>query len=378
MTEAFVTAVGIPPRLDAFCHMVAKNLQRDDGHACYLDLEHLLDPEVEHLYWSAPPWTRPDDLAIFYCTLRSARTVAILRREMPANPTWVEDGTSKENLELRGFFLEGLSRAERLLERFAGRFVAIGRVSSRPGRSRAPHLRDRTFVEISDLVRLAHPLALSALQNSFTVRRAATITRMGARAFADFRRKLSEASLPDWLTEASIGLDALPDDMQGDWRAVASSDLYRPKTEDELRELFVHPVLDEVADPGFPVLHECRCFRGTRGLGIVDSLVRLEGRWIPVESKLRVVSWETIGAQLHRYQTATRAIPSLGPQRGCTFSLTTGGAAIVVDSDGLRILRHGAPLSVIDPPIIRVAQLAATAPGILRQMLVAEIAKATH
>ena len=373
MTEAFVTAVGLPARLDEFCAMVADNLGQRGSDACFLDLEHLLNPAVDRVHWSAPPWSRPGDVAIFYCTQRAARTASTLRQQMPARPTWVVDGTLQENLELREVFLDALSRAERLLAKNAGRFISVGRVTGLPEKGWVAHVRDRTFTTIADLFRLQTPIPLDAIASAFTVRRAATITRMGASAFNALLASLREQHLPKWVSSVRIGLDAILDQLRGDWRNLVRSDLYRPKTEDELRELIVHPILEEISDAGAPVLHECRCYHRNRSLGIVDSLVKLNGRWVPVESKLRVASWDDVMNQVRRYQLATRAVPMLGSERGSSHTLVAEGPGLVIDSDGITVIGPSSSPDAPVRPFLPLDRLSETRAGELRDALLVKL-----
>jgi hypothetical protein len=292
---------------------------------------------------------------------------------MPARPTWVVDGTLQENLELREVFLDALSRAERLLAKNAGRFISVGRVTGLPEKGWVAHVRDRTFTTIADLFRLQTPIPLDAIASAFTVRRAATITRMGASAFNALLASLREQHLPKWVSSVRIGLDAILDQLRGDWRNLVRSDLYRPKTEDELRELIVHPILEEISDVGAPVLHECRCYHRNRSLGIVDSLVKLNGRWVPVESKLRVACWDDVMNQVRRYQLATRAVPMLGSERGSSHTLVAEGPGLVIDSDGITVIGPSSSPDAPVRPFLPLDRLSETRAGELRDALLVKL-----
>lgn len=353
--EAFVTAIGFPKDLQSLDDMVQKNLEHVDALPRALDLDLIIEGSSSRLNWSVPPWAQPGDIVIFYSTARSLASATKLRREIEVAEIDVDDGDASEVERIRQAYREILDHAVDRSQDFAGRFVAIGRVASWPYDGAGAHFRDRMFADIDDVFVLSEPPLASEIRDMFQVRRAATISRVNAEAYRAFKRLVGR-QLPAWARTAKIGLDAVPG---MDWRTLISCGQYRPRTEDELREFVVTPLLLELSGSSQGVMAECRTMRRGKWTGYVDNLVLIGERWIPIECKLRIPSEKAMLRQIKRYIGCSKAMGTLGLARGLEVRLSSPPTCWVLDSSGLyQMDRKGFVECDIETPLYNLSDLA--------------------
>lgn len=353
--EAFVTAIGFPQDLQTLDYMVQKNIEHREKPPRVLDIDLIIEGSQSRLDWSVPPWAQPDDIAVFYCTARSEKSAAKLRRDIEIAEIESDDSDESEIEELRQVYREILDHAVDRTHQLAGRLVAVGRVASWPYDGAGAHFRDRLFADIADVVVLAEPVPVSKIRDVFQVRRAATISRMNAEAYGAYRR-IADRQLPRWACTAKIGLEAHP---EATWRDLVSSKEYRPRTEDELREFVIGPLLQELSGSADGVLGECRTMRRGKWTGYVDNLVRIADSWVPIECKLRIPSESAMLRQVRRYIGCSKAIGTLGLSRGAEVRLSKSSTCWVFDASGLYLMdRNGFVGCDIETPVHRLSEMA--------------------
>lgn len=366
--EAFVTAIGFPRDLHDLDFMVAKNIEHGERHPALLDLDLIVGGRRQSVSWSVPPWARPNDIAIFYCTQRAATSARALRRVIQTVEIEIEidDGDTSDVEELRAVFRQILDYAVEQTTAHAGTLIGIGRVVSMPSDGTGAHFRDRLFAEIEDIVPFPEPIPAARIADVFQVRRAATITRMNGLAYGEFARAAGD-QLPEWARDARIGLDAHPG---LDWRALVTGGDWRPHTEDEFREFVATPLLREVAGDDDGVMAECRTMRRGRWTGYVDNMVSIDGVWTPVECKLRIPSEAAIVRQTGQYIGCTQAMATLGSLKGSQLTLAPSTVCWVLDSFGLYLVdRNGFVGCGIDTPLHSTGELASLAGAAIAGLL---------
>lgn len=102
--ETFVTAIGLPGNLLDLDFMVGKNIEHGERHPTLTDLDLIVGGLQQSVSWSVPPWARPNDIAIFYCTQRAATSAWVLRRLIETVAIEANDGDNSDVEELREVF----------------------------------------------------------------------------------------------------------------------------------------------------------------------------------------------------------------------------------------------------------------------------------
>lgn len=335
--------------------MVQKNIEHRERPPKVLDIDLIVNGSQTRLNWSVPPWAQPGDIAVFYCTARSEQSAAKLRRDIEIAVIESDDSDESEIVELRQVYREILDHAVVRTREFAGRLVAVGRVASWPYAGAGAHFRDRLFADIDDVVVLEQPVPVSKIKDVFQIRRAATISRMNAEAYGAFKRE-ADRQLPRWAKTARIGLDAKS---KATWRDLVAGEEYRPRTEDELREFVISPLLQELCGSADGLLFECRTMRRGKWTGYVDNLVRVADNWVPIECKLRIPSESAMLRQVRRYIGCTKAISTLGIWRGAEVRLAKPATCWIFDACGLYLMdRRGFVGCDIQAPIHTLGEVA--------------------
>jgi len=311
MQEAFVSAIGFPRNVAAFVDQIVKNLDCPEGSYSdrYFDLDLVSRPTGESRNWTVPIWAQPGDICVFYVVGRMRAYISEIASDLRRNgvPKHLLSQMSWDGDPLE-MIAEYLNVADLRAQEFGGTVVAVGRVETFPySESSEGHFRDRTFASISDISALSRPIPYERIRSEVPLRRAATISRLTASGWLTIKNNMDASDIKTWIRSTSIGMDSLPDRIRGNWRSIINEGYYRCKTESELRELVVDPFLLEMSDPGSPVLSECQCVGGA---GIVDSVVRVNGKWHMIEVKRKITNIGALVNQIAKYLPSHQVRPA--------------------------------------------------------------------
>ena len=353
MREAFIAAIGFPKTISEFIEMVAKNNDVDssDDARC-LDVDLILDPPGRRLNWASPVWAKPNDICIFYVVGRMKQYVRSINVDLAENgipdiylrpENWDGDPQSI----LRDF----LKYASDVAEKYSGYFIGLGRLDNYPSKLESGgHFSDRRFAHIVDIFPFEAPIPLIKVRDSVFIRRAATITRVDASGWKSLLRAESRNRFPQWVLDAQIGADSLPDEIRGNWRAIIQMEPYRCKTESEFREIIVNPFLEEISDESSLILSECPVVGSN---GIVDNAIFIEKSPYMFEIKQNIINDNSVVTQVIRYLKSSHLQTGPSISQNTKIALNIDAPCYVVDTRGIyRVLQHGFDGCSLSTPLL--------------------------
>ena len=322
-TQACITNVSFPATLAGLRGMVRKNSGVKRGWELDFDVLQAYDPATGY-EWTAAPWLRRGDLIFFYHAKGAAAHVAKLMAAAR-----------------RGPLARVLKRAEAYAGHYAGTIFAYARLSADAGGAgryaAGNHFKTQACAPCAFVHVLERPLPEAVWAPFFQIKRRGAVTPLTARQARRLCACVLRANRQNSvLARLRFGDPALGCAGKGSWHR-ASRAPYLFRHEQQVREFLADPMLHALADPGTLVLQECRCFRATRYVGQADNLVRVSGRWVPVEVKLDVEAMpaELLRAQLRRYLGLESCMPVLDPRRGHAVPMDGGSACLLVDRHGV-------------------------------------------
>lgn len=265
------------------------------GESNRYDIEGILQGEAEG-GWSVPKWAKPGDVVFFMLSRTSSYTAKKLRKDYDRE----KDGY---RLVERNVIEPMLDRADWLARNYAGKLVAVGRVSSLPYIGESPirhsHYKSRIFADISQETLLQRPVDISEFSDFQLIGRGVTVTPVLGRNFEKLRDVISSGNdLPAYVTEACATPDFCRDINAENWMSL--SEKYRRSfmLEDEFRSCYLDYLLEELSEG--PVYREVR-LKKKSGFGVVDNIVILGGKYVYVEAKLDVFAEPHLDRQLRMY-----------------------------------------------------------------------------
>lgn len=331
LVQAAITSISFPTTLDAVEEMVEQNEYVGEGMT---DLDTLLEfSPSSGTMWSAPRWMTEGDILFFYHTKTARVRATGLHRS-------AEQSYGSQNRITRV-----LAHAVQLADLYGGSlFACAGVAGAAEYQAGQPsHFDGRFFAPLADVYIFPSPLPAERLAEYVKIGQG-TITPLYGPQFDGVRRLLAEHNnLPGFLHQTRLNLQSFRSVGVTNWRQVACAPEARFIHEVQLRAYLLDYMLDEIKDPGTPLLAECHCLRNAvKTGGISDYFVRVGGRWIPVEAKLNLLAEPNLLAQVARYVNVDEIVPTLGAGRDTRRSVKPSGACLVVDQSGIYLVRDGA------------------------------------
>lgn len=172
-----------------------------------------------------------------------------------------------------------LLRAHWLAEKFAGKIVAVGRVSSLPYKAKpgidSAHCKSPIFADISDITLLERPVDIAEFSHFQQIARGVTITPVLGRSFEKLRSVLGAGNdLPRYVDSAIPVPDFCRNVSRHNWMTLADKHRRSFTLEEEFRSCYLDFLLDDLSESS--VWRECRFTKKT-GFGVADYVIELGG-----------------------------------------------------------------------------------------------------
>jgi hypothetical protein len=277
------------------------------------------------LSWTAPKWAREGDAVFFYHTHRAKRRARRLLSEAR-----VKSPRKRKLISL-------LERSLRLAEAYAGKIFACA-VAAGPVEKAAQHGKHFVsphFVPLRDVSVFDDPLPQQSFADCVKIGRS-TITPLFGREFTGIKRLLAGGNaLPDYLRNAAFRADAFENVNARNWAAVSCSPDAKFRHEAQLRAYWLDYFLKALKDKGTSLLEECECFRGAKNTGRADYFVKIHGRWLPVEAKLKIVDETSALRQVAKYTNVDAFVPKKGVHRNKIFKVNETLVCLLIDQSGI-------------------------------------------
>jgi hypothetical protein len=333
--QGFITTLTIPATVDGLLEWCG-----DELWTCGTSVDSALRLGRD-VTWTSPPGVGAGDVGFFHYAAGALPRIRKLRREA-GKAGILDDGMA-----------DFLHYAEEQAERLSGRVFACGVLSgpaepSPEQTTLVTYWRSRLYAPFASVHELENPLTLREHEDALP-RPHKAITELTAAAFGALKTRLADTGnvLPPEIEAAVPGRDDFGIVTASTWREAACRDGQRFAHETDVRGYLADYLLDELKDEGTTVHREARCLhtetsaRRRPGAPIADYLVRLDGRWTPVEAKRSLWSWPDLLGQVDQYVHVSEYEVRVSGGR-LRLPGDDTGVCLVIDQAGVYLVRDGA------------------------------------
>lgn len=249
--------------------------------------------------WTAPKWCKKGDIVFFMHAKTANNKIGKLKKELLRN---------RENYSDNDFWtiMNALIRAKKIHDIYGGKIFAIGRISGKPIYDKIDnanlHWKSNIFAPIDDIFLLENLIDMSEFGVEIEVSRQSSITPIFGKKFELIkklilrRNNIVEEYLKNSVAEP-MPLHKLNDD---NWLEIVNCHRRGFFLEAQFRAFYVDRFLKNLGDTK-AFYKECGCKKENRCKTFVDNVIKLNGKYLPVEVKLSVSAEKDIRSQLTSY-----------------------------------------------------------------------------
>lgn len=289
--QAFINNISFPASLDELKVFIYE-------HGCF-NVEDILQNDRE--FWTVPKWSKAGDIVFFMHSKTAISKITSLTTKL--NKTKYLYSTDEYEL-----MSSWLKRGRSLYNRYGGKIFAIGRVTGEPvyenyqDDDEVPfHWSSRIYADIDSVVVLENPIDISEFNSFILVTRGGAITPVLGESFEKLRSVIgSKNKLPRYFRESIATPVPLREINKSNWLQIAGQ--YRRSffLEIQFRSFYVDYLLPLLGDQK-KIYRECRCVKKSNPDSFVDNIIKLNGRYLPVEVKLDINAEADIKGQVQKY-----------------------------------------------------------------------------
>lgn len=285
--QAFIDNISFPSSLDEL-----RNVIDERGG---FDVEWILcDEEV---CWTAPKWAKAGDVVFFMHGKYAIQKITALRTSLVKSKNQYSE---EEYLEM----MDWIETGERLHKLYGGKIFAIARVTGIPQyfpAEEVQHWKSNIYADMDSVIVLENPIDSSEFNEYIRITRCGAITGV----FGDDYQKLvgtigEKNKLPRYVTESVSIPVPLRKINKDNWIEIAGA--YRRSffLEIQFRSFYVNYLLALLGDTK-TIYRECRCCKDTNPDSFVDNIIRLKGKYLPIEVKLNIKVEPYLVGQVTKY-----------------------------------------------------------------------------
>ena len=283
--------------------------------------------------WTSPKWAKAGDVVFFMHSKTARTTITKLRSELRQKKNVLR----KEEYDLLMTYLE---HALEIHSKYGGKIFAIGRVCGGPEYVESDdvidnilHWRARTYAEIDNIQILRNPIDISAFRDYIMISRGSAITPLFDHEFDRLRKDIGKDNhVPEYVKNAVARPIPLRLINHRNW--IELSNEYRRCfiLEKQFRKFYVDYLLREIGDQK-RFFTECRCQRASMNDSYMDYVMRFDGKYIPVETKLSVSAEPDIVGQVNKYVFNSRVFLTVDEIRFVTGEDFHRGKVLIIDTE---------------------------------------------
>lgn len=293
--QAFINNLSFPKTLEQLKYFI---FEHGNFH-----IEDLVFYDGEETVWTVPNWASVNDICFF---MHAKTANANITRLM----TQLRKGQHSQDEETAHTMMEWLERGKDLYNEYGGKIFAVARVSEQPhyyfteeppDQRSDLHWKSRIYAELDYLHVLQKPIDISEFNEFIFVSRQSAITPVLGEPYNQLIKVIqAKNSIPDYIINSQATPYPLRDVDESSWPHLGN--LYRRAffLEAQLRKYFVDYLLKAISDQT-TIYHECRCIKGRNKDPIVDNVILIDGKYLPVEVKMSIHTERDLISQLKQY-----------------------------------------------------------------------------
>ena len=285
--QAFIDNISFPSSLDEL-----RNVIDERGG---FDVEWILCEEK--VCWTAPKWAKAGDVVFFMHGKYANKKISALRTSLVQSKNQY---SPKEYQEM----MEWIETGERLHKSYGGKIFAIARITGNPQYYQAEevqHWKSNIYADMDSVIVLENPVDSSKFSEYIRITRCGAITGVFGSDYEKLVGIIGEKNkLPRYVTESVSIPVPLRKINRDNWIEIAGA--YRRSffLEIQFRSFYVNYLLALLGDTK-TIYRECRCCKATNPDSFVDNIIRLKGKYLPIEVKLNIDAEEDIIGQVTKY-----------------------------------------------------------------------------
>lgn len=281
------------------------SLEEVYNYAHFFDMEKIMmagecgEYEERKTEWTAPKWCKKGDIVFFMHAKTADAKIRKLKNELLRDREHSSDSTFWT-------IMNALIRAKKIHDTYGGKIFAIGKISGEVIYDNMDsgnlHWKSKIYAPIDDIFLLENLIDISELKSEIEVSRQSSITPVFGEKF-DFLKSLIlkknetvEKYFVDSVAEP-MPLYRLNDD---NWLSIVNCHRRDFFLEAQFGTFYVNRFLKILGDKK-TFYEECACQRENKRRTFVDNVIKMNGKYLPVEIKLSVSAEKNIKNQLMSY-----------------------------------------------------------------------------
>lgn len=291
--QAYISNISFPDSLDEVYN-----------YAHFFNMEMLLmgdegEYEDRKTSWTAPKWCKKGDIVFFMHSKTANRKISKLKNELLRNRECYSNSTFWT-------IMNAMIRAKKIHDIYGGKIFAIGKISGNPAYEKMSnenlHWRSNIYAPIDDIFLLENPIDISEFSVELEVSRQSSITPVFGEKFTFIKNlivkknSIVENYFIDSIAEP-MPLYRLNDD---NWLEIVNYHRRDFFLEAQFRAFYVDRFLKVLGDTK-AFYRECGCKKENKSKTFVDNVIKMNGKYLPVEIKLSVSTEKDINSQLSSY-----------------------------------------------------------------------------
>ena len=309
-------------------------------HGRDTNMEWLLWPAADDRNgdWSVARWMTAGDILFFYHTKSAVQRIQklISAADDPNNVEW-------EGVKDRDHVAGRLEEQLLIADTYAGTVFACATLTGGAavwsdavlGPRSKRHWKGNIHAEIANVYTFARPVPDHAFKHFLRIRQGA-ITPLHGSTFTQMKTLIESANeVPGYLSNAVPGGVSFRDVDKTNWIQICCSGHARFIDESQLREYLVDHLLARIKDPKTAVHQECTCAQQGKNPAYADYCIRVDGRWVVVETKLNILAETNIIGQISKYLKVDEFKPNWDCDGETIIKGPTSAVCVVIDASGI-------------------------------------------
>ena len=313
--QAYIAVVSFPTGIEEL-----RDLTDNDY---YMDMEEII---LGHdVNYTAPKWAAKGDIIFFY----HAKSAIVKIRSLKKQATGQKD---KDKL------MEYLDLAEKIYKACGGSIFCVARVGNNPEIIKDDrenlHWRGDVYAKVADYALLKKPVSKDAFEQYIKLAQQRTITPILGKDFENLKNLILKDNDVPYLKTAHAVPISLKDISPKNWLSVSYDYRRRFYLEIQFRKFYADYFLKTLGD-GRGIYSECVCYKSGKRSGYADNCILVNGKYIPVETKLNINAEKDLIRQLEKYCRTERI--KLNKDKEVGDNMVYQNNVLVIDVNGLYI-----------------------------------------
>lgn len=305
--QAYISNISFPTSLEElydYARMFNVEMLLGCDYYCLLDDNNCLkytndEYESRSNSWTAPKWCKKGDIVFFMHSKTANSRISALKTKL------ISERKNYNNNSF-WFMMNALIRARKIYDTYGGKIFAIGEVSGAPeydnSDTQTLHWKSNIYAEIDNVFLLEKPIDISDFNSVITVSRQSGITPVFGSQYHFLKELVLKKNtiVEDYFIDAvaeTIPLSKVTDE---NWLKVVNK--YRRSffLEIQFRTYYVDRLLKLLGD-NKTIYRECTCIKNGNPASFVDNVIKINGKYLPIEVKLSISAEKNIVGQLEKY-----------------------------------------------------------------------------